>query len=182
MNKQNYPAPPNTNQRGAVLIISLMLLVIMTLIGVTSMRTTILQEKMAGNTRDTMLAFQVAETALLDAENYLETVIVSPAAAFDGTQAGLYPLGADPDLFAATTWTNDNSRAYSGVYDDVATQPRYIIELTGTIESSTKDINVSGYGEASGLGEMTSFRVTARGTGGTDSASALIQSNYGRRF
>ena len=180
MNIKNYPVPPKAKQRGAVLIVSLMLLIIMTLIGVTSMRTTTLQEKMSGNTRDNMLAFQAAETTLLDAENFIEN-IVAPAAAFDGTQAGLYQQGVNPDLFAAATWAN--SKTYGGgVYADVATQPKYIIELTGTIGSSTEDINVAGYGEASGLGEMTSFRVTARGTGGTDNATVLLQSNYGRRF
>ena len=45
-------------QRGAVLIISLIMLLVLTLLGVTSMRTTILEEKMAGNLRDKNTSFQ----------------------------------------------------------------------------------------------------------------------------
>jgi len=51
-------------QTGAALIVSLVLLLIMTVLGVTAMRTTTLQERMAGNLRDNNLAFQDAEAAL----------------------------------------------------------------------------------------------------------------------
>lgn len=56
------------NQSGAVLVISLIMLLLLTLIGASSMQTTSLEEKMAGNLRDRNLAFQVAESALRDAE------------------------------------------------------------------------------------------------------------------
>ena len=39
-------------QRGAILIISLIMLLVLTILGVTGMRTTVLEEKMAGNLRD----------------------------------------------------------------------------------------------------------------------------------
>jgi len=51
-------------QRGAVLIVSLILLVVMTLLGVTSMNSTSLEEKMAANSQETTRAFQIAETGL----------------------------------------------------------------------------------------------------------------------
>ena len=51
-------------QRGAVLIVSMILLLIMTLIGVTGMSTTTLEEKMAANTQELNRAFQAGETAL----------------------------------------------------------------------------------------------------------------------
>jgi Tfp pilus assembly protein PilX len=52
------------SQSGVTLIISLVLLLLLTLIAVSSMKTTGLQEKMAGNDRDRNLAFQAAEAAL----------------------------------------------------------------------------------------------------------------------
>lgn len=58
------------NQHGAILVISLIILLLMTLIGVSAMRGTTLQEKMAGNLRDYNLAFQSAEAGLRDAETY----------------------------------------------------------------------------------------------------------------
>lgn len=171
---------PHIRQRGSTLIVSLLILIVMTLIGLTGMSTSNLEEKMAGNTRDQALAFQAAEAALRDGEEYFNTVIISPAAAFDGTNDGLYPAGDHPDPFAAGTW--DNSRAYSGVIDGVKEQPRYIIELVGTIGDATTDLNVSGYGEATGLGELTAARITGRGVGGTDNTVAILQTNYAKRF
>lgn len=57
-----------SRQRGAVLIVTLVMLLLMTLIAIGSMRGTILQERMAGNLRDESLAFQSSEMAQRDAE------------------------------------------------------------------------------------------------------------------
>ena len=54
---------PN-RQRGAVLIVSLILLVVMTPLGVSSMNSTSLEEKMAANSQESTRAFQAAETGL----------------------------------------------------------------------------------------------------------------------
>ena len=51
-------------QRGAVLIVSLVLLVALTLLGISTMNTTQLGEKMAANSQQMAHAFQAAETAL----------------------------------------------------------------------------------------------------------------------
>lgn len=55
-------------QSGVVLIISLVMLVLLTLLGITSMQVNGLEEKMAGNNKDKNIAFQAAEAALRDAE------------------------------------------------------------------------------------------------------------------
>ena len=54
-------------QRGAVLIVSMIFLIIMTLLAVTGMTTTSLEEKMASNSQETSRAFQAAETGLAQA-------------------------------------------------------------------------------------------------------------------
>ncbi|MBL1260539.1 MAG: hypothetical protein COB33_008410 [Thiotrichaceae bacterium] len=170
----------NRRQNGAVLIVSLMLLAIMSLIGVTAMRTTIMQEKMSGNSRDLMLAFQAAEAGIKDAEGYIENTLLSPVV-FDGTTNGLYDENSNPDIYAAATWIT--AVTYSeGNFSNVTTQPKYIIELGGPMGSATTDINVAGYGESAGSATLTTFRITARGTGGTDNAVILLQSNYARAF
>lgn len=58
-------------QRGAALVVSLIMLVLMTLIGVTAMRVTTVQEKMVANSRDLNIAFQAAEAALLRGRDYI---------------------------------------------------------------------------------------------------------------
>ena len=55
-------------QKGSVLLISLMILIVLTLLTFTTTRSVLLQEKMTANTRDTMLALQVAEAAIAEAE------------------------------------------------------------------------------------------------------------------
>ena len=51
-------------ERGAALIISMILLVLITLVGVASLRNVLLEEKMAANYYDRSLAFQSAEAGL----------------------------------------------------------------------------------------------------------------------
>ena len=58
-------------QRGAALVISLIILALMTLIGVTAIQVSTQQEKMVANARDSNNAFQAAESALRRAEQLL---------------------------------------------------------------------------------------------------------------
>lgn len=58
----------SSRQNGAVLIVTLIMLLLMTLLAIGSMRGTVLQERMAGNLRDENLAFQAAEMAQREAE------------------------------------------------------------------------------------------------------------------
>lgn len=58
-------------QRGAALIVSLLLLVVITLIGISGMQTSSLQERMSGNMYDRAIAMQAAEAALSFAEAQL---------------------------------------------------------------------------------------------------------------
>lgn len=54
-------------QRGAVLVMALVILLVMTLLGVTIMRTSSLEEKMAGNMQTVSRAIDVAESCLNNA-------------------------------------------------------------------------------------------------------------------
>ncbi|MFA5242199.1 MAG: pilus assembly protein [Sulfuricella sp.] len=55
-------------QSGAALVTGLIFLVILTLLGVTAMQTSTMEERMSGNARDRNIALQAAEAALRDAE------------------------------------------------------------------------------------------------------------------
>ncbi len=52
------------HQQGAVLVVSLIILVVMTFIGIASMSTSLMQEKMASNAQNTNITFQAAESAI----------------------------------------------------------------------------------------------------------------------
>jgi type IV pilus assembly protein PilX len=57
------------SQRGAVLIVSLIFLVILTMLGLTAMTSTTFEERMAGNSRDAAIAHHAAEAALREARD-----------------------------------------------------------------------------------------------------------------
>ena len=80
----------------------------MTLLGVSSMSTSNLEEKMSGNSRDREIAFQAAESALREAERIVQNNWGSLA--FDTNCTNGY-CDCDPASFTATTtcaeyWTD----------------------------------------------------------------------------
>ena len=79
-------------QSGAVLIVAMVILLILTLLGVSTMNTTSLQERIAANTQERVHAFQAAETGLNQA--------FADDLAFDITST--YTGGATPTQFAGS--------------------------------------------------------------------------------
>ncbi len=55
-----------SRERGAILLVALLFLVILTMLGVTAMTGPTMEERMAGNARDSSIALQAAEAALRD--------------------------------------------------------------------------------------------------------------------
>lgn len=64
-------------QEGAVLIVALIFLVILTMLGVTAMTGTTMETRMAGNARDVAVALQAAEAAIRDAHRDIYGVVVN---------------------------------------------------------------------------------------------------------
>jgi type IV pilus assembly protein PilX len=168
-------------QQGSVLIVSLIILLVLTLIGITGMRTTVLEGKMASNSFDKNTAFQAAEAALRDGENLAETYVATGS--FDGTNGKLGPSDSDPDWWDSTLWdpANSTSIAYSGTLSDVKTQPRYILKYVGQVTNTSGSLKVHGYGTHN-TSTVNEFRVTARGTGKSDSSQVILQTYYGKNL
>jgi len=175
--------PSHTAQRGAILVISLLFLLVLTMIGVASMQTTTLEEKMAGNMRDRGVALQAAESGIRDGEAFIEGV--ASTAAFAGSN-GLYGEYQDtPDPFAAATWNaNTTSRAGTAL-EGIGAAPRFFVRYTGTVAVDSSSLKVKGYPSGT-PGDVATFEITARGTGiagGTTAATeAMVRTFYGRRF
>src|SRR5690349_1024962 len=81
MNRGSSNMSTTGRQRGTALVTSLLLLLILTVIGVTAMQVTRMQERMAGNTRDLNLAFQGAEAALRNGEDMIAAEGFAPTPA-----------------------------------------------------------------------------------------------------
>lgn len=81
--------PPPSRQDGIVLVVGLVFLLVLTIIGVTSLRTTTLEQRMAGNMQQRTVAFQDAETriAMLIRNINSGSVVLSPGDDCSGASA-----------------------------------------------------------------------------------------------
>ena len=182
----NYP----DNQRGWVLVVGLVILVMLTILSMALMKTTRLEEKMAGATRDMNLSFQAAETALRAAEPFIESNADDSFIDTTDEANGLYNgqtnefvlLGFQPpeDLFTID-WNDTNSKAMFADEDaalqGVTLSPRYMIKKLKKIGSN---LTITGYGDDNTA--PTVFRVTVRGTGGTNNRATWLRSHYSKVF
>lgn len=161
-------------QHGATLIVSIIFLLILTVIGLAGIEVTGLEEKMAGNMRDRNLAFQSAESALVDGESFLEGFVVLPA--FDGTD-GLYDLPGDGSrLWDTVDWTSSSAvKSYSGSgFDELSSPSAYIIEnLAAAAQNDSLEVGAA-------ADTRRFYRVTSRATGQSTTAVVMLQSVYKR--
>lgn len=183
---------PGSHQQGAALVIGLIMLVLVTMLSITAMRTTALEERMASHTSDRALAFQAAEAALRQGEQYLNSAVIGVFSNTPGSTGRLLPRVpgfADPypsDGFedACTTtkcrsWSEaldwkpatNHSVAATGI-TGVAQQPRYIIEdISGSVNCDkfgNCQSTFTGLGGSLKQGTVADtgrYRVTARGVG-----------------
>lgn len=146
---------PLSVQKGSALVVSLIMLLVMSMLGLTAMQSTTLQERMAGNMRDRNLAFQAAEAALRVGQ--------------DNLQNAQQPVA---NHAAAATWENFFIGANGGtalILDNrLASPPRYAVEVLPTPSSELLEAD-------SPLPPPSLFRVTARAEGGTDVAVVVLQ-------
>jgi type IV pilus assembly protein PilX len=169
------------SQHGAALVLSLILLLMLTLIGLSSMRTSTMEEKMTSNMRDMDLAFEASESGLREAERWLDLRSHEPAA--DGS-GFVYHDDVLPDLTTQdhSWWINDaNTGEYSVAVPTtpplpaVGDQPRFTVEFRAFIPDSL----VRGYEPPKGV---NIYRVTARGTGVTSTAQRIVQDTFVKRY
>lgn len=161
----------SSSQRGVALITGLIFMVVLTLLVVAAMRTTILEEKMAGNTRDVNLAFQSGEAALRAGERVLNGASLP---AF--TTAGPYmTVDSRDDTYWLSThdWTT-KSVVYGTKPTGTAAAPRFVIEELAAVPTA-------GFSKKAGpITELGYYRVIARGVGANANTVVIVQSTYRR--
>lgn len=140
-------------QQGSALIVSLVMLLLMTLVGVASMQGTILQERMSGNLRDRELAFEATETALRAGETW---VVANVPSAMNEA------LLAPPE-----TWDgSDSSGNVADLDDQLVADPVFHAAWQGDVCPPGADFRTPC---------RDIFAVTARGQGGSDTTIVLLQ-------
>lgn len=132
---RNHPG----RQRGVALLVVLILLLVMTLLGLASLRGSLMEERMSAGLYDRSLAFQASEAALREAE----TLIAAGGLAFpaSGCLAGLCAERTDVTSTDLARWADPltpwrNSTVALAVDSDgdgttLATTPQFIIEEMG---------------------------------------------------
>lgn len=163
-------------QHGAALMVCLIILVLVTLMGLTTMRTSVLQEKMSGASSDKTLALQAAELGLRDAERRIRDSLTSTSG-FAANCAASLCLPADGTMKSDTiNWNTAPLALYgagtgSPAVAGVARQPRYIIELLYDMKpplGNSENIKLKG----------TPYRITAIGYGKLERTQVVLQSVY----
>lgn len=172
MNVVQSACPVVHRQRGAILVSSLLMLLVLTVIGVSVMQLTRMQERMAGNTRDLNLAFQGAEAALRDAEQFLWN---TPSIIACGTPACVRPRGVLPILNNQTpAWWNAQSQEYGDDGDqeieELAEDPQFVAEELAFVGPLVVD----------DPGGRMFYQVTSRSTGASGAANTTLQTTYAK--
>ncbi len=169
--KRRNPGASPVRQSGAALAVVLLMLIVVTLIGLASLRGTLLQERMSASAFDRSIAFQQAESALRAGEAAVRQnwQANTPKAA---AQVNCEAVGTVCDVIPPNTysgggagWTN----AAASTLSTAAGTPQYYIEYMG--ESTTGDTSYLGHGDSANAAQYGSeggqtngyfFRITAR--------------------
>ena len=189
------PKPlPTTNapQEGFVLIVGLVILGLLTMLALSSMRDTTMQEKMAGASRDSGLAFQAAESALRDAENCITGTTAN--CAFDAVANDAHFAQDDAafpnhnTLFDATTWdaidppgaATDLAGVPSIAKGDSADGVNYIIREASTVGGGAggADIGLCDYSCSEAAESQAIYEITARGAGASGAGQSVLRVYY----
>jgi type IV pilus assembly protein PilX len=185
--KIQYRSQINTRQHGAVLVVALLMLLVMTVLGVTAMQMSRSEERMAGNSRDINLAFQSAEAGLRFGEEWLRPISTAPSTCTSAPcNVWLKEYWAADLRNQLESWWSTNGREYgvAGTQEvsDVTRDPRFLVEEIDRLDDSVAES--SDYIEDSG---RTFYRITASATGASPRAStetpmAVLESTYAKRY
>ena len=154
----------------------------LSLMGVAAYMVANQEERMSGNTRDRIRAFEAAEASLRDCESLLGGFGTLPT--FNGSN-GMYeaPAFGDPQIYETINWLTGSVRVIPQVggapaIPDVAIQPRCIIERIGEIER--RDLS----GARSMPQEViieTIYRISSTGFGTNTSTTSNLQTMFRRQ-
>jgi type IV pilus assembly protein PilX len=182
MKSKVYPLPRMPLRRkdsGVALVISLVLLLVMTILGLAGVRMISSEERMVAQTFDRTLAFQAAEATLRDSEILLEAGQPEPAALTGCTSSivsgkTLKVCGA-PDANATPRWLDatftdwtPGSTIGTGA---LAITPEHFVEYLGNTFTC-------GFDPVHDSTACKRYRVTVRANPGGGRAAVIIQSVY----
>jgi len=185
------------SQQGMVLITGLLLLLVLTLLGVTSMDNAIMEESMVKNQRDKQVAFQAAESAMVDGFAWLEQQIERPlpdSAIAD--IAGPAPLVMTraagtfaPQLYSTSTpdWWANNGITYgtatgAPVIPGLAAQPQQITEEFDPANMRSVRDSLTINKDYASEPRRQHYRISTQSPGISAATQVVVQGIYVKRF
>lgn len=191
------------SERGSTLLMSLLFLLILTVLGIASVSTTGIQERMAHNVREQNISLQAAESAVNDAERWLETFR-------NGTPPQVITAGSADCSTLAMVW-NETTAAHANIQnhdyawweangcrhglDSTGTdifdlgflgdedssanqQPFFIIQERDRNTLQTRDRDSLGQGITDSDSDPRLYRIYAYAVGQSGATDILIESHY----
>jgi len=158
-------------QRGSVLIVGMLLLLMLTLIGLVTATETRTDSRVTSNTLDRAIAFQAAEAALREGEALLTTP--NPAQQLDG-DAGFYDATQTP-VIDYRSWDGSNSYQAQANLPGLAAAPRFVIDQLRLTTTTTGELTTGVVYHAT---DEHLYRVTAVSVGRGQQTLVVLQTTY----
>lgn len=148
-----------SRQRGASLVVTLVMLGVITVLGISAFVASSSQFRMAANLQFQNVATHNAESALAQAETWITTNFTNGGFT-TRVSGGLYPSGTGPDAFTMT-WDDTTSVTVGALGTE-----RYMIEqlVANRVLPSNSVGSCNVYGLSGPCPTVNVFRLTARGT------------------
>ena len=178
MNTRGYTAIRPARQAGVVLFVALILLLILSLLGVTAARMQTSEERMARNEDNHQIGAQAAEAALRFGESGIATGTVS----FPSSNPGmLAPTSWNVDPMSLVTWSAPATvMTYAGPaltsLPAAAQSPELVIELLPAVSGKGGNLAVTSL--TGNSAPATVYRLTAQGVGADGTSTTMLQSIY----
>ncbi len=178
MNKQlNAFSLTGSKQGGAVLIVALVLLLVLTILGTAGIQNTLITERMSGNYHDIAVAFESAEAGLRSGERLLVDASTHAALLFDGTD-GSWRV---PELGTSVEFGVDSNYMINTGMSEVPSSAHaassYYLEELPKIKDPKGSLVV---GFPDQQFPESFYRVTSKGVGVSPAVEVILQSTYYR--
>jgi type IV pilus assembly protein PilX len=171
--KKDCAIKTRQEQQGVVLAVALIMLVLLTLLGISAMRSTIMEERMASNSRNDNIAFQLAETTLRQAEAILLADPQAVSILSASTQAvglGVCEISLNSEDFTDQARWDAIACGYVGDADvGITRTPHFFVEFVRAEPPAVLGTSPP---------RECFYRVTARGYGPDANSAVTLQSTY----
>lgn len=167
---KNFPIASSTKQNGAVLIISLVILIALTIIVLTSARSSVLELTMGVNSESQAEALADAEDAVRAGETFLQSQFDAGILLRDQVTADPADgLHANGDIALTMDWATNGTPTFKELNAANEIINEYTIEYVGIMQDSLG-------GATAALGDRLVYRVS--GLGRSSNGSARIVQTY----